>query len=103
MINKTIYYYIILFAIFLTSFSFIPIIYEIYQQKIISNIPFISLILLLVTYLIYLFVAITKKYYVHLFFYLVGLFSILLLIYFKFKYNNDNTIQILKYKDINNS
>lgn len=99
MVNKTIYYYIILFATFLTSFSFIPIVFYVYQQKIISNIPFLSLILLLVTYLIYLFVAITKKYYIHLFFYLISLLCTLLLIYFKLTYNNNNTIQILKLND----
>jgi len=99
MINKTIYYYIILFATFLTSFSFIPIIFEVYQQKIMSNIPYISLILIFITFLIYLFVAITKKYYIHLFFYLIGLLSISILIFLKIKYDNNNSIQILRCAD----
>jgi hypothetical protein len=100
MVNKTIYYYLILFAIFLTSFSFIPIIFEVIQQKLISNIPYISIILILLTFLIYTFIAIVKKYYIHLFFYLIGLISISILLYLKIIYNDNNTIEILKYKDI---
>ena len=98
-VDKTIYYYLILFAIFLTSFSFIPIIFEVMQQKLISNIPYVTIILILLTFLIYTFIAIVKKYYIHLFFYFIGLISISILLYLKIIYNNSNSIEILKYKD----
>ena len=99
MIQKTIYYYFLLFASVLVSFSFIPIIFEIIQQKLTSNIPYITLILLLISFLIYLFVSIIKKYYIHIFIYLIGFLSLSFLLFLKIKYDNSNTIQILKYND----
>jgi uncharacterized protein with PQ loop repeat len=99
MIKKTIYYYILVFASILVSFSFIPLIFEIIQQKITSNIPYFSLYLLLIAYIIYCFVCIIKQYYFHLFIYTVGLLSVSLLIYLKMKYDNNNKIEILKYNE----
>ena len=87
-IDKSIYYYLILFATFLFSFSFIPLVFEIIQQKITLNIPYVSLICMFLSFLIYLFITINRKYYIHLFFYLVGLISISIIIFLKRKYDN---------------
>ena len=89
-INKTIYYYLILFAIFLFSFAFIPLVFEIIQQKITINIPYISLICMLLAFLIYLFITINRGYYIHIFFYLIGLVSILLILFLKQKFDKNN-------------
>ena len=69
--NKNIYYYLILFATLLITFSLIPIVFEIIEQKITSNIPYVSLICMLISFLIYLFITIHRKYYIHVFFYLI--------------------------------
>jgi len=91
-VNKTIYYYLILFGILLFSFSFIPIVYEVVQQKITSNIPYISLICLIISYLIFIFITIQRNYNIHLFFYLVGLIPIVIILFFKNKYDSNNII-----------
>ena len=89
-INKTIYYYFILFAIFLFSFSFIPLVYEIIQQKITSNIPYISLIPLIISYLIFIFITLQREYYTHLFFYLIGLICSIIILFLKKSYDYNN-------------
>ena len=86
-IDKTIYYYLILFAIFLFAFSLIPIVFEIIQQKITSNIPYISLISMFLSFIIYLFVTISKQYYIHIFFYLICLICVSIIIFYKRKYD----------------
>ena len=98
-INKTVYYYLILFAIFLFSFSFIPILYEIMQQKITSNIPYISLIFLIISYLIFIFITIQREYYVHLFFYSIGIISIITILFLKKSYDYNNITLKVKEKD----
>lgn len=87
--NKTrsMYYYTILFAIFLYIFGFIPIVIKIIEDKNITIIPYLSIYLFLFSFLIFLFIAIHKKYYLHLFFYTVGLTSILIILFLKNKYN----------------
>lgn len=90
--DKTVYYYVILFATFLFSFSFIPILFEIIQQRITSNIPYISLICMIISFLIYLFIAIDRKYYIHLFFYLIGLICVSIILFLKKKYDKNNII-----------
>jgi uncharacterized protein with PQ loop repeat len=72
LVNKTIYYYLILFAIFLLTFSFVPIVFEIINQKITSNIPYVSLIFMIISFLIFLFITIDRKYYIHIFFYMIS-------------------------------
>jgi uncharacterized protein with PQ loop repeat len=89
-VNKTIYYYFILFAILLFSFSFIPIVYEVIQQKITSNIPYVSLICLIISYLIFIFITIQRNYFVHLFFYIIGLICLLIILFLKAKYDKNN-------------
>ena len=91
-INKTFYYYLILFSIFLISFSFIPLTFEILQQKLTSNIPYSTLICLIIAFLIFLFISINRQYYIHIFFYLVGLICISIILYLKTLYNNNNIL-----------
>jgi len=98
-INKTVYYYFILFAIFLFSFSFIPIVYEVIQQKITSNIPYISLISLIVSYLIFIFITIQREYYTHLFFYLIGLICCITILFLKRGYDQNNITLNVKEKE----
>jgi uncharacterized protein with PQ loop repeat len=101
-IDKTIYYYLILFAIFLFTFALIPLVFEIIQQKITSNIPYISLICMFLSFIIYLFVTISRKYYVHIFFYLICLICISIIIFLKRKYDKNN-YKVSKYIDTYNS
>lgn len=83
----SIYYYLIMFATLLFSFSFIPIVFEVLQQKITSNIPYISLFALLISFLIFLFIGIIKEYYIHTIFYCIGLLSIIILCFLKKTYD----------------
>jgi uncharacterized protein with PQ loop repeat len=92
LINKTFYYYLILFSIFLISFSFIPLTFEILQQKLTSNIPYSTLICLIIAFLIFLFISINRQYYIHIFFYSIGLICISLILYLKTQYNNNNIL-----------
>jgi len=94
-VDRTFYYYIILFATFLFTIGFIPIVFEILQQKTISIIPYISLIFIIISYIIYLFIAISRKYFFHSIIYLIGLIAISILLFLKKKYENKN-------KNINN-
>lgn len=89
-VDRTFYYYIILFGTFLFTMGFIPILFEILQQKITSNIPYISLIFILISYLIYLFVAINRNYYFHSIIYLIGVICISTIIFLKKKYYDKN-------------
>lgn len=96
-IDKTVYYYLILFAIFLFSFAFIPLIFEVIQQKITSNIPYFTLIPLLISFLIFLFVSINRKYYLHILFYVIGIICISILLFLKSDYDPNNVV-ITKYE-----
>lgn len=94
--NKNIYYYLILFATLLITFSLIPVVFEIIQQKITSNIPYVSLICILISFLIYLFITIHRKYYIHVFFYLVGFIGVSIILFLKRRFDeNKNNIDIL--------
>jgi uncharacterized protein with PQ loop repeat len=95
-INKTIYYYILIIALFLFSFSFIPLVFEIIQQKITSNIPYVSLICMFLSVIIYLFVTINREYYLHIFFYLICLICLSIIIFLKRKYDK-NDYKVKKY------
>ena len=97
-VNKTIYYYLILFATFLINFSLIPIVFEIIQERITSNIPYVSLICMMIANLIYLFIVISRQYYAHIFFYFVGLISISIIIFLKRDYDKDRVHNIIEYE-----
>ena len=90
----SIYYYLIMFATLLFTFSFVPIVFEILQQKITSNIPYISLFSFLISFLIFLFIAIIKEYYIHSIFYSIGLLSVIILCFLKKSYDN-KSIKVL--------
>ncbi len=90
--SNSIYYNLIILATIIAIFSLVPIIYEIIQQKITSNLPYISLVLIAITFLIYMYISITKGYYLHLFFYTFGLLCIFIIIFFKRMYDSKNII-----------
>ena len=90
----SLYYYLIMFATLLFIFSFIPMVFEILQQKITSNIPYISLFSLLISLLIFLFITIIKEYYIHSIFYSIGLLSVIILLFLKKSYDS-KSIKVL--------
>jgi uncharacterized protein with PQ loop repeat len=90
----SIYYYLIMFATLLFTFSFVPMVFEILQQKITSNIPYISLFSLLIALLIFLFIAIIKSYYIHSIFYSIGLLSVIIMCFLKKSYDS-KSIKVL--------
>ena len=90
----SIYYYLIMFATLLFTFSFVPMVFEILQQKITSNIPYISLFSLLISLLIFLFIAIIKSYYIHSIFYSIGLLSVIIMCFLKKSYDS-KSIKVL--------
>ena len=98
-IDKTIYYYLILFATLLFTFSFIPIVFEVIEQKITSNLPYISLIFMFVSFLIFLFITIHRGYYVHILLYFIALTGISIILFLKRTYDSNN---IMIEKTINN-
>ena len=90
----SIYYYLIMFATLLFTFSFVPMVFEILQQKITSNIPYISLFSLLIALLIFLFISIIKSYYIHSIFYSIGLLSVIIICFLKSSYDS-KSIKVL--------
>ena len=94
----SIYYYLIMFATLLFTFSFVPMVFEILQQKITSNIPYISLFSLLIALLIFLFIAIIKSYYIHSIFYSIGLLSVIIICFLKKSYDS-KSIKVLVNED----
>jgi uncharacterized protein with PQ loop repeat len=89
-IDKNKYYYLILFATFLFTFSFIPLVYEIIQQKITINIPYSTLVFMLISFIIYLFITISRQYYYHIFLYLIGFICISIILFLKRKFDKNN-------------
>ena len=89
-VHKSIYYYLILFATFIFAFSLIPIVFQIMQQKITSNIPYVSLICIIIGFLIYLYIAISRFYIVHIFIYTLGLLCVSIILFLKTKFDNNN-------------
>lgn len=91
-VNKSIYYYLILFATFLFTFALIPLLFQIIQLKMTINIPYISLIFFMIAYIIYLYIAVTRGYYIHIFFYLTGFLIITFIIFLKSMYDKNNIL-----------
>ena len=69
------YYYLIMIAILLFTFGFIPIVMDGIK------LPMLSIISFLLSFLIYLFISIIKKYYIHSIFYIIGLLAIITLLF----------------------
>ena len=84
------FYKFIILATIISIFSLLPVLYQIIQQKITSNIPYISLILISIAFIIFMYISISKGYYLHLFFYTFGLLCTSIIIYLKRKYDNNN-------------
>jgi uncharacterized membrane protein YoaK (UPF0700 family) len=97
--KKKNFYNLIIFATIISIFSLVPILYQIILQKITSNIPYISLILIFIALFIFMYISLIKQYYMHLFFYTFGLLCISIIIYLKRKYDDNN---ITLHKMINN-
>jgi uncharacterized protein with PQ loop repeat len=99
LIDKSIYYYLIMFATFLICFSFVPLIFEILQEKITSNIPYATLICFVVALLIYLFITISREYFIHSILYSIALACSIIILFLKRKYDKNNTnISVVKYE-----
>ena len=96
-VNKTTIYYIIVASIFLINFSYIPLLLEILQQKNTSNIPYITLIGILISQLLLLFIVCYRAYYYHIFIYLVGFICICTILFLKPSYDKNNIQVVNKY------
>ena len=96
--DKTIFYHLILFSNFIINFSLIPLVFEVIQQKYTTNIPYSSILLLLIAQLIFLFVVLYKKYYFLVFIYVTGLICSCILLFLKKYYDKKNTkiIKVVK-------
>ena len=91
MINKTVFYYLILFSNFMLNFSLIPLLFEVNQQKYTNNIPYFTILLILISQILLLFVVIYKGYYYHIFIYSVGLICSSILLFLKRYYDKKST------------
>ena len=94
-IDKNVIYYLIVAAVFLFNFAFIPLLFEILQQKQMSNIPYVSLFCFLLAQAIYLFVVFFRGYNLHIVIYLVGFICVSALLFLKHFYDNKN-IHVIK-------
>ena len=77
-------------------FSFIPLLLEIVQQRVTSNIPYTTLILLLLSFIIYVTVCFLKKNYVHVLVYTIAIIAIGILLHFKQKFDKENNLVIVE-------
>ena len=89
--SKNLSYYILLFSMFILNFSLIPLLFEILEQRLTSNIPYITLISFWLVLVIYLFRAILKEYYIYSLFLMVGIITLSIIIYLKTIYDKNNT------------
>ena len=86
LVTKTVYYYLIMLATLLINFSLIPLVFEIINTKTAFNIPYTTIICIMLAILIYLFIVIERRYYIHIFFYMIGLISLSIILFLKRKY-----------------
>lgn len=86
-IDKTIYYYLIMFAIFLSVFAFIPLTLDIIQKRLTINIPFSTMICFFLSFVIYLFISLNREYYVHAIFYTIGIIATIIIMFMKKHYD----------------
>jgi len=94
-VNKTTVYYIIVCATFLSNFALVPLLFEILQQKTMTNIPYLTLICVFISQLLLLFIVLYRNYYYHAFIYFVGFICISSLLFLKSKFNNNN-VEVIK-------
>jgi len=101
--DAKLYDYLILISTMIFIFACIPILFQVVQQKITSNIPYISLILIDIGFLIYIYIAISIKYYIHLFLYIIGFICITIIIFLKQSYDKKNFVTKLYYNENNDT
>ena len=89
--DKIIITYLLLFANFIMNFALIPLVFEVIQQKFTSNIPYLTIILLMCAQIIFLFVVIYKNYFFHVFIYVTGLICSCIILFLKKYYDKKNT------------
>ncbi len=94
-VSMTVYYYILLLANMLIVLALVPITFEIIQQKITSNIPYSSLIFMIIAFLIYLFVSINRLYPFHIFIYFIGLLTVSTILFLKRNYDINKIKEIV--------
>ena len=95
-VDKTTMYYIIVAATFLLNFAYVPLLLEVLQQRNLNNIPYLTLILILISQILLLFVVFYRSYYYHVFIYLVGFVCVAALLFLKPIYQDKNTQVINK-------
>jgi accessory gene regulator protein AgrB len=71
------YYYLILTAIFLTTCGYAALLRHVYEAKNADCVPYLALLPILVSLLIFLFIAFVRKYPIHLMLYIIALVSIM--------------------------
>lgn len=94
-VDKSTAYYFIVTAIFLLNFAYIPLLFEVLQQKNTSNIPYLTLICILISQLLLLFIVFYRSYYYHVFIYLVGFVCVAAILFLKPTFYGRNT-QLIK-------
>tara|TARA_Y200000002_G_scaffold370788_2_gene366713 strand:- start:277 stop:603 length:327 start_codon:yes stop_codon:yes gene_type:complete len=95
-VDKTTMYYIIVAATFLLNFAYVPLLLEVLQQRNLNNIPYLTIILILISQILLLFVVFYRSYYYHVFIYLVGFVCVAALLFLKPIYQDKNTQVINK-------
>ena len=87
--NVEIFYYLIMTSIMLKCVSYIPFIVKIYDTHLTMNIPYSTLFLELVAYLIIIAVAISKRYFVQALFFAIFIASVLYILFLKIKHEKE--------------
>jgi hypothetical protein len=87
--NVEIFYYLIMTSIMLKCVSYIPFIVKIYDTHLTTNIPYTTLFLELVAYLIIIAVAISKRYFVQALFFAIFIASVLYILFLKIKHEKE--------------
>lgn len=95
-VDKTTVYYLIVTATFLLNIAFIPLLLEVLQHRNMSNIPYLTLVCILLSQILFLFVVLFRSYYYHVFIYLIGFICISALLFLKPMYDDKNTHVINK-------
>ena len=84
------FYYLILFSTLLIAFSFVALLAEVRYQNMTSNIPYLFLIFFIISYSIFIGIAIVKRYVIHSIFYLLILVCLIIITILKHYYDQNN-------------
>jgi hypothetical protein len=102
-ISEETYYMIILLCNFLITFSFVPIVYETTILKMTKNIPYISLIMLIISFGLLMTITYIRNYWIHVFIYFVGFISCVVILMNKKEYDSYYTKVRINEKNDNES